>query len=269
MRIVGCQQSREVSLTRDGANPLAHALVVKSKGYESTPKGDEETTPTPKPPAEKKNAMSTKSLQRILGMSDVTKSHFLSLSEDEGTAFLEKSVEVQDKEAADAAADIEKKRTAEAAKAAGKTEREVELEKSLGGLTDQVKDLQKKLADQAEQAEFAKIAADAELDGFPGGTDKVVETLKSVAGATDIVKASVISGMKAQAQLAKTLAKTNGTAESQAIIEKKAPSTHKVMEAAKKRAQENGTDVQSEIFKMKDEPAWRADLDKMYEEEGA
>lgn len=206
----GCIQAREISLCPielgGGANPRAHALVLKSVASMAKTQ-PENTAMSTEPEKAAAAAAQTAAINKaallqttaIAAMTDVTKAHFLGLPDpDAQLAFLAKSADEQKTEAEVAKAAADKVALeAEAAKS-GKTARELELEKGQDDLRAQIETLKAKQV----QSDLEKRAT-TEFDGFPGGTVKAVERLKSIAGLPDADRVAIEDLMKAQALAAK------------------------------------------------------------------
>ena len=240
MKYVGCKKAKETSLTRDPAHPMATVLIRKSAG-DPTPENDD---------------MDFKQLQRVASMSEVTKSYFGALNGEEAVkAFLAKSNEDQDLEAAEAQkakedADAKAKAEEEAAKA-----REAGVSEEMLSLRRENEALKARVDASEQEREIEKTVGDSRFKGYPGGAEKLRETVKmalKVGGeaqkimldqAADIAKAALQTGKEFGVR-------------SEAEIAREAPVAHEVYKEADKRAKENGTNRATEIAKMSDEPAW-------------
>lgn len=237
----GCVEAREISLTRKGANQRAHVLVRKTAAVAADPKL--ETKPMSTLTDAEKAAAATRAAEitkaaltisnKIAGMSDVTKAYYLGLEEDKQIAFLEKSTKDMDDEAAEAAAAAKAKASADAAKAAGVTAREQELQKRLD---DQSKEIDALKAVQADR-DIEKRAA-VEFDGYPGGIEKVVPLLKAYAKLPEADRLASEEVLKAQAKLGREASKTLG-ARSQEDITKADAANARIVEAAKKLSEDS------------------------------
>lgn len=253
MKFVGCKKAKEVSLTRNPAQPLATVLIRKS-AEDPTPENDD---------------MSVKNLQRVASMSDVTKSYFAGLSDEAATVFIAKSYEEQDKEAADA------KKAADDAAAKAAADAEVQKNRE-NGVSEEVAALRrenevlKARADASDlEREVEKTLSDSRFKGYPGGDEKL----------RDVVKAAFKVGGEAKtlmldqaADIAKAALATGGErgSRSEHDIAREAPKAHEVFKEADERAQKNGTDRNVEIAKMSSEPAWADKVrEASYELEGA
>lgn len=210
----GCVEAKEISLTRKGANQHAHVLIRKNA--EPAP-GDAQPKleTTQMTDAEKKAAAIARDLEvskialaqtnKIVGMTDVTKAHYLGLDADAQLAFLEKSGDDMAKEAEAAKAAAEKTKLEEDAAKSGKTTRELELEKRLDTQSAEIETLK---AAQIERD--LEKRADAEFAGFPGGSAKVIPLLKAYAKLPEDERKASEDMLKAQCLLATGLTKTFG-----------------------------------------------------------
>lgn len=242
MKFVGCKKAKEVTLTKDPAHPMTAVLIRKS-AENPTPENDD---------------MSVKSLLRVASMSEVTKSYFVKFGDNEeaAKAFLDKSVEEQDREAAEAQKAIDD--------AAAKTKAEEEAAKSRDtGVTAELAELRKEnealksRADASDlQRDIEKTLGESRFKGYPGGAEKLMETVKmayKVGGdakttmldmAADIAKAALLTGQERGSR-------------SEADILREAPIAHEVMKEADERAKKSGNDRTTELAKMASEPAWK------------
>lgn len=237
VKFVGCKEAKEVSATRKGANPLAFNFFTKSQDTPAappTPAAAEANKTNPNPPAEN-DIMSIKNLQRIATMSDVTKSYFAGLDDKAAETFIAKSVEDQDKEAAEAAKTIEAAKTAAAAREAGVSEREMATQKALETTQTQLAEVLKRLDAQTQTASIEKMARDPEFDGFPGGTEAVTKALTDLQALPEEARAGFIATMKSQAGMAKKMAGVFGRT---VDASKAAPANAQLMEMAKTLATE-------------------------------
>jgi hypothetical protein len=256
MKFIGCAKAGPLAMTPVGSNPGAHALVIKTPTNPSDPSDPPEN-----------DIMSLKNLQRVASMNDVTKSYFVGLDETKGTAFLEKSAEDQDKEAAAAAEVAKKAKDEAAAKEAGVSTEVLKAQNEAAEARKEVADLKKALADKETTNEVEKTALSDDFKGFPGGKDALVPALKTAFGLDEAARKPMLDALKAQAAFARsTTAIVGKTAEE---IAKSAPATVEVRKAADERAKANNTTVDQEIFKMSKEPAWRPSIEKMHEETAA
>lgn len=192
----GCIRGDEIARVRKGSNPLTSDLVRKSAPQDPAP-------PTPPENADMDAAELAKAQRQavttLLTMDDVQKSHYLGLDEAAQTAFLAKGA-AERKSEADTAKSLKDRETAEAdAAKAGKTTREVELEKRLADQGAEIEVLKGKSAD----AEVEKRARD-EFDGFPGGVAEVVPLLKAYAKLPEADRKASEAVLKSQAAFAKT-----------------------------------------------------------------
>jgi hypothetical protein len=201
----GCVQAREISLTRKAANPHAVVLVRKNAAGEAPSQTQTENTDMATEAEVQKAAaaMAVAIVAKTALWNDVTRAHFAALPADAHEVFLAKSAVEQNGEAEVAKAAADTAEAEKAAAAAGKTAREVDLEKRLNSQDEVIKGLQAKQAD----AEIEKRAS-AEFAGFPGGVQAAVETLKSaktLRDAGDAAGADRVEGlMKSQIELARS-----------------------------------------------------------------
>lgn len=259
MQFIGCAKAGPLAVTKVGSNPLAFALVTKTKGSPQTPNSENDDM-------DQKSV--AKAATAILSMDDVTKAHYLALNEDGQVAFLEKSADVMKSEAHAAKKATDDAAAAAAAKAAGLSEREAAAEKRAQEAETRVATLEKRLDDSALTAEIEKTALSDDYKGFPGGSDKLMPALKTAFKLTGEDRTSMLDALKGQAAFARSTTQTLGGATPE-HIEKTMPSTAKVKKAAQTRAETSGKTVEQEIFKMSKEPAWRADIEAMQNEEQA
>lgn len=237
----GCIEGREIAMTRKGANPHTVKLVQKSAVKDPPAPAEPKKTP-------EKSKMSTKALQRIVAMNDVTKSYFIGLEEKAAETFLEKSEADQDAEAI-AAADTAKRATEEAeAVKSGKTVRELELEKSLATQGTQIADLQKRLG----EADIEKRAT-VEFAGFPGGTAAAVDLLKSFADLPEAPRKAAEDLMKRQIELAKNASVVAGLSPEE--FETRAPASAQLAKKAEDVAKSKGIPIAEAQALVSEDPA--------------
>lgn len=257
-----CMTAKPLALCRadgarlGGSNPGAHALAIRS-----APGGEQQQQPSAS-----ETDMDKKDLFRAVSalalMDEVTRAYFAGLDEDKGTAFLERTADEQRKEAHDAknAADAERARTE--ALASGATEREIALEREVAEL--RAKDVARDAA-EAER-KLIDLSRSKDFDGFPGGEEKVLETLRSIAALTPAQQEPTLALMRAQASQARTTAQLIGTPQRTA---EEMPATTRVQTEAERRAKEGGISVERAMLQMSREPAWQADLERADEEQRA
>lgn len=194
-RMEGCVQAKEISLTRRGANPHAHVLVLKKLATPAEVKKVETEMPELTQADVTKAALAI--TNKVFAMSDVAKKHYLALDEAGQSAFLEKST-------------AEQEEIAKAASDAAETAR-VAAEAAKSGITPQVLELQKSNSDLKIEIEALKAGqverdlekrADTEFSGFPGGSKAAVERLKSISKLPEGDRKGFEEMMKAQCQLA-------------------------------------------------------------------
>ena len=206
-----------VAICRRGANPQAHVLLRKSAD-------------TPAPSSTEEPNMTIKTLLAFNALSSVAKAYVAELAktdQDAANAFLEKSEADQTTELEKAGKkppfekeDDEAKKTAAAAAAALATNAgaggEGDVNKS-GGIT--AEDITKAVAaaigpiaaelqtlkSANAETELRKAALDPAYAGYPGGADKIYETLKSIEGQPEAVRTVVIESMKTQAEIGKRM----------------------------------------------------------------
>lgn len=240
MKYIGCKKAKEISLTRDPAQPLATVLVRKSAG-DPTPENDD---------------MNVKHLQRVASMSDVTKSYFAGLSEEAVKTFLEKAVEDQDAEA-----EAAKKASDDAA---AKAKAEEEARKTKEGITDEaVKALRdenevlKKRLDERDRAdEIAKTCREERFRGYPGGEEELRKAVTAAFGADEEVRKTLLAQAEQIAKMASMTGQELGT-RNERDIARSHPKSAAVIAEATKRAKANGTSKSDELVKMKSEPEWK------------
>lgn len=257
MRYVGTKKAKEISLTKNPAQPLARVLVKKS--LEEDPKVQQAET----------DEMDVKKMQRVATMSDVTKAYFGGLEEEAAKAFLDLSHDEQDKKAAEAKksadAEAEKaKRDAKAAKTAdGKRDQDIaDVQKENGDLKAQIDGLKR-------EREVDKMLAEDRFRGYPGGKDELAKVVsKALDQKDDEVQKMLLDGAAEKAASAR-LTGTEMGVRTEHDVQRDAPTTHEVYKEADRRAQANGTDRFDEVRKMAKEPAWSAKVDKVYQEQGA
>ena len=198
----GCLEGQEISFTRKGSNQHTAVLLHKSvrQLQRSAPAGDPAPTPSAEP-----ETMDISTAKALLGMNDVTKSHFLALPDAEAVAFL----------ALDAATQAS---TAQVAKsAADEADRARVIAET--GKSAYVLDLEKRVALQGAEIELlkgdkidvavAKRAA-AEFSGYPGGEQVVIPLLKAYAKLPDAERIASEDILKAHITLAKSAGATYG-----------------------------------------------------------
>ncbi len=240
MKFVGCKKAKEVSLTKDPAQPLATVLIRKS-AENPTPENDD---------------MSVKNLQRVASMSEVTKSYFIGLDDEAATAFLATSHEEQDRVAADA----QKSKDDAAAKA--KAEEEAQKAREAGTSTEILElrrenEALKARADAADlEREIEKTLGDSRFKGYPGGAAKLAETVKAAFKVGGDAKKIMLDQAADIAKAALLTAGERGS-RSEADIAREAPVAYEVMKEADERAKKSGTDRATELAKMATEPAWK------------
>lgn len=250
---VGCKEAREISLTRAGANPMAHALVRKNLKPTESQSNPEKTamTDAEKAAAQESAKAVAKAADAILSMGDVEKAHYLALPDDDAkVAFLAKSA-ADRKAEADAAKKVkDDAAAAEAAKAAGQTEKERETEKSIGDLKAEIDVLK---AEKAER-DLKDRAASKDFDGYPGGAEKVLEVLKSIAKLPEAEQTPIIESMKTTAKNAKRLSGFSLGSNDSVDVANSKPATAKLKEAAKARATEKKISENEALAQMSQEP---------------
>lgn len=224
MKIVGCVVAKELTTCEQGANQHAHIVLRKNVVPREKAGND---SPSDKPGSETAE-MSISAMKRIATMNDVTKSYFGGLDDTKAEEFLKKSVEDQDKEAADV-----KKAADDAAQAAelaksGQSAVEAELQKTVTSLTGTVAELQKQIKENAENAEIEKTAASADFASYPGGPEKVASLLKSYRSLPEADRTAAIDAMKAHAALNKRAAKTIGLRPDENDVLKSQPATAEI-----------------------------------------
>lgn len=260
VKFVGCKKAKEVSLTKDPANERAVMLMAKTRDapQDHQPQDQSET-----------DAMELNVMKSLLAMSEVTKAHALGLDDEALKTFMAKSPAEQQAEA-------------EAAKkakddAAAETARQEEARKAAEGATDEatkantskIAELEKTLASERQEREIEKMVGHADFHGYPGGTEKLTEVLKTAFSLPDAAKAQMIEMAKNTAAIAKKAGSTEFGAPIERDISKSAPVTHKLTEIAKARAKEAGSTWQVELAKMGQEPEYRAEHQQMLEENDA
>jgi hypothetical protein len=244
MKFVGCKKAKEISATRDPAQPRASLLIKRTAPVQ--PENDD---------------MDIEIAKRLVSMPDVTKNHFASLEGEAAKAFLAKPAAEQDAEAEAAKKKADDEAAAKtAAEEAAKTVQadSSEAVKALGG---QVTELQKTLDKERREREVEKMARSKDFDGYPGGESEVVKQLNIAFDAGGAAKDAIIEGMKSRAEMAKTMGQERGS-RSEADILRGAPRSSEVMKEAQRRAEENKTSEAIELAKMGEEPAWKQ---KVYE----
>jgi hypothetical protein len=186
VKFLGCAKADPLAITRAGSNPVAFALVKKSK---------EPAAADPNP--ESSEMMTAAEVAKILSMTDVTKAHYLALPETEQTAFLTKTADEMNKIAADAKKSADDAAAAAAAADAGRTAVDSEVQKSLTDKDAQIAALTKRL----DTADIRK-RAETEFDGYPGGADVVVPMLESFATLPEAVRKTSEDALKSVAKAA-------------------------------------------------------------------
>lgn len=229
-RFEGCVEAREISLTRKGANQHAHVLIRKNASGKpgAQPKLETSEMSTPAEIAKAATAAAVK----IVSMDDVTKSHFLGLSEDAQVAFLEKSAEDQKKEAEAAKAAADKAAVEAEATKAGTTAREAELQKTLETQRAEIDALK-----AARAEDVITKRAETEFAGYPGGAKAVLPLLKAYAKLPEDERVASEAVLKAQCTLAAN-SSTGYGARSEEVVSKAAAAKTRVEEAAKALAAE-------------------------------
>lgn len=188
----GCVEGREIALTRKGVNPHTAVLIRKSA---TTATSTAQTSPEN---TEMKTEDLAKAVNVLLSFDDVTKAHYVGLTEEAQVAFLNKSATERKTEADAAKAASDKTALeAEAAKS-GKSAKELELEKSLEKANAAIADLQKSRVED----DIAKRAS-TEFGAFPGGAEKVIPLLKSFAKMPEADRLAAEAVLKAQCDFAK------------------------------------------------------------------
>lgn len=255
-RIVGAKSAKELALTRNGANQHAHITLRKSL-----------TPSTPAAPANSGNPdMEITALKRVLMMNDVTKAHFIGLDDTASTAFLAKSVEDQDAEAAtakkalDDAAAVETAKTAATAAATGAGNEQIAaLQKSVTALTGVVTNLTETLATKGLEETIAKRYA-SEFQGFPGGLAAITPVLKAAAAMPEDARLVVEKSLKTQAEIAKRSGFVFGEGVDETTLAKTAPATTKVNKEASERSTKKSISVPQALAEMAMEPGWGDDM---------
>lgn len=215
MHFVGCEKAHEVSLTRgkdSAANPMASVLLFKSLsgGVPADP-----SNPSPEhidmDAAELKKALDaakaeaqTSTVTKLLGMSDVAKAHFSALTTDETrSAFLAKSIDEMNAEAAAAktAVETEKARQDAAKTAVGADVAEI-VKMAVAPFVAQITELTKKLGER-ESADVFKARAQKDFAGHPQGEEHVIGVLKSIAALPEDTQKSIEGTLTQAINLAK------------------------------------------------------------------
>jgi hypothetical protein len=261
----GCIQAREISLCPielgGGANPKAHALVLKSMAAPAATQP--ENTPMPTEAEKAAAAAQTAAINKaallqttaIAAMSDVTKAHFLGLGDpDAQLAFLAKSADEQKAEAEAAKAAADKKALEEEALKSGTTPQVLELMKSNSDLRAEVEALKAKQVD----ADLEKRAA-TEFDGFPGGVAAVVPLLKAYAKLDEPARKVSEDMLKAQAAAAKGMTKVFG-GRTEEEVSKQAGAQQRINEAVEKYAGENKVSKEIALQKVSELPQFADDV---------
>ncbi len=191
VKFLGCKKAAPLAVTRVGANPGAHVLIKKTKG---APAPESETTEMNDAEAAKAQAAA---VSKILGMNDVTKAHYLALGEDAQVAFLAKTADEMNAEAATAKTAADTAAAAAVAAAAAATADTAAVAKS-------VTDLQAENAVLKARLDTADLEkrANTEFDGYPGGVDAVLPLLKAYAGLPEAARLASENVLKAQAKAA-------------------------------------------------------------------
>lgn len=246
---VGCKEAKEISLTRYGANPGSFVLMTKSRnkppGEDPNP-SETENMPTPEEIAKAASTAAAAMVSKSLQWDDVTRSYFGALPEADQAAFMEKAVDVQKAEAAKAKADKDTAEVERAAREAGRTAKEVELERSLAATNATVDALKAQLADAAIEKR-----ANAEFSKFPGGVEKAVEMLKTAEKLTGADKENYLAMMKSQVANISRFTKTESE-RSPEDIAKAMPATTRLNTEIERVAKESNiskTAAKSKVFK--------------------
>lgn len=241
MRIVGCVEGREITLTRAGAHPLAHALIRKSL----------QTEPD----------MDVAIAKAIAGFNEETRAHFLTLSDTDMTAFVAKS-------AADQAADVEKaKKTPPYVKPGDEPDAD-DMKKSIAEIvraamapvTEQLAELKKSneqlAAKDLERTRDVEIErrASTEFAAYPGGAVAAVKMLKSIAGLADDERADIEKMMTARIELARRGGMTVALTEDE--LSRAAPATTELSRKAKELAKSKNIPESEALAQIGQDPAF-------------
>lgn len=181
-----CMKANPLALARNGSNPGAHALAVRSAPEIKTPETKSSET----------DDMSTlNAFRALVAMDDVTREYSQGLDDAALETFIARTAAEQKEEAHAAKRAVDDAAAAEVARTTGKTERETELERQIAELRTQ------NVARAAKDAErdMRDVARSADFKGFPGGEDAVVERLKGMSGMNEATRAIFMNDMKAQA----------------------------------------------------------------------
>lgn len=243
MRVVGVITAREVSLTKDGAHPIAHALITKSRSA---------TEPD----------MDVIIAKAIAGFTPETNAHFLTLSDTDMTAFLAKSKEEQ-------AADVEKAKkpppfvkkdddAADMKKSIADIVRSVvgEVTAPLMGEIAELKRSNEALAakdlERSRDVDLERRAA-SEFSGYPGGATKAVSMLKSIAGLNEAERADVEKSMKAQIELARRGGMSFALTEDE--LARAAPASTELARKAKELSKSKGMSESEAMAELGQDPS--------------
>lgn len=241
MKVVGCKEAKEISLTRSGANPLAHVLIRKNMAP---------AQPNPSETPE----MDAKIIKAMLALSDEAKAYVIGLDDAATTAFFAKSAE-------DQTAEVEKAKKKAPVTTSGENEPDADdMQKSIARLEKSFKDvaaenaeLKKSLAERDATAVIEKRATD-EFAGYPGGHAAAVSMLKSVQGLDEAGRKGVEDMMKSQIEMAKRVTTTVGLNEEE--FAKAAPAKAELAKKAQEIAVAKSITVQAAEAEIMTDPQY-------------
>lgn len=265
-----CVEAHEISLTRAGANQLAHALIRKNRKDPANPVETEMTEEQiAKAVADAAAKLVSEAIAKSLGMSDVAKAHYLTLDAAAQAVFMAKSVADQTTEAEAAKTAADKAKKDEVAKAKGQTAKEAELEKSLAAANARTEALEKRLNEREIEEDIKKRAEDPAFKGYPGGTEAVKSLIKSIKGLDEAAQAPILDLAKSQAQMARTTSTIIGLQPSEETLEKSAPSMVLVEKRVKEVMAEKSISHAAALNEVREDPEYRKHVAKAASEQRA
>jgi hypothetical protein len=255
-RIVGCIEAHELTTCKQGMNPRADIILRKSR-----PSGDaghstdsETTDMTAEDIAKAASQATAQAVTKMLAMTDVTKAHYLGLSEDDRVTFLAKSSDVQNAEAEAAKKKVDDAAAEAAAKAVGASAKEQEMQKRLDAQDAELTALKAKDVERDIQKRAATEFAD-----FPGGEAEVVPLLKVYAGLPTEDRERCEALLKSQCELARKSTQALGGRTEQDIGKAKA-AAKRIDDAAKALAAEKSIDYASAYERVTEKAEFAEDV---------